>query len=91
MCLRLAIPQLTVYKPVDNDHPRDPPKRGCCTLVVGLSFVFHSKLLFHLVWPGLDWPLLTGGRCSEVVVKTGLIVLCIIVIIVLMLSLSLCL
>jgi hypothetical protein len=49
-----------------------------------------------MVWPGLDWPLLTNGHSSEVVVKTGWTVLCIckrllIVVIGLMLSLSLCL
>jgi hypothetical protein len=29
----------------------------------------------RLVVDPSDWPLLTGGRCSEVVVKTGLTVL----------------
>ena len=34
--------------------------------------VFQSKLVSKLAWPDLAWPLLTGGRCSEVAVNTGL-------------------
>jgi hypothetical protein len=37
--------------------------------------VFQSKLVLELVWPDLVWPLLTGGRYSEVAVSTGLTVL----------------
>jgi hypothetical protein len=33
------------------------------------------KVGFRLVIMALDWPLLTGGRYSEVVVRTGLTVL----------------
>jgi hypothetical protein len=28
----------------------------------------------YLIWPGLGWPWLTGGRCSEVAVNSGLTV-----------------
>jgi hypothetical protein len=35
---------------------------------------FKSKLILNLIWPGLDWPLLAGGRCSEVAVNTALTV-----------------
>ncbi len=37
----------------------------------GLS-VFQRKLQSFLVWLVLGWPLLTGGRYSEVIVNTGL-------------------
>jgi hypothetical protein len=33
---------------------------------------FQSKLVSKLAWPDLGWQLLTGGRCSEVAVNTGL-------------------
>jgi hypothetical protein len=36
--------------------------------------VFQSKLLLNLIWLGLGWPLLAGGRCLEVAVNTGLTV-----------------
>jgi hypothetical protein len=35
--------------------------------------IFQSKL--NLIWPGLGWPLLAGGRWSEVAGNTGLTVL----------------
>ncbi len=42
---------------------------------VGRSLqVFQSKLVLKVAWPGLGWPLLTGGRYSEVAVNTGLTV-----------------
>jgi hypothetical protein len=42
---------------------------------VGWSLqVFQSKLLLKVAWPDLGWPLLTGGRYSEVAVNTGLTV-----------------
>jgi hypothetical protein len=31
--------------------------------------VFQSKVLLNLIWPGLGWPLLAGGRCLEVAIK----------------------
>jgi len=31
-------------------------------------------LQFNLVWPGLGWSLLSGGRCSELVINAGLTV-----------------
>ena len=36
---------------------------------------FQSKLVSKLAWPDFVRPLLTGGRCSEVAVYTGLTVL----------------
>ncbi len=36
--------------------------------------VFQKKLVLKLVWPDFVWPLLTGGRYSEVAVSTGLTV-----------------
>jgi hypothetical protein len=36
--------------------------------------VFQSKLVLKLIWPDFVWPLLTGGRYSEVAVSTGLTV-----------------
>jgi hypothetical protein len=64
----------SAVKPVYNGHPWDlkivvfvhrwPLFRG-----------FQSKLLLNLIWPGLGWPLLAGGRSSEVAVNTGLTVL----------------
>jgi hypothetical protein len=36
--------------------------------------VFQSKLVLELVWLDLVWPLLTGGRYSEVGISTGLTV-----------------
>ena len=42
---------------------------------VGLSLqVFQSKLVLKVAWPDLGWPLLTGGRYSEVAVSSGLTV-----------------
>jgi hypothetical protein len=35
---------------------------------------FQLKLVLELVYPDLVWPLLTGGRYSEVAVSTGLTV-----------------
>jgi hypothetical protein len=32
------------------------------------------KIAIYLVWPGLGWSLLTGGRCSEMVINAGLTV-----------------
>jgi hypothetical protein len=34
--------------------------------------VFQTTFVLQLDWSDLGWPLLTGGRCSEVVVNTGL-------------------
>jgi hypothetical protein len=36
---------------------------------------FQLKLVVELLWADLVWPLLTGGRYSEVAVSTGLTVL----------------
>ncbi len=55
------------YEPVYNDHPRDLKKaavRQRCLI----------KLRFRLAVDGSNWPLLTGGLCSQVVVKSGLTV-----------------
>ena len=30
--------------------------------------VFQSKVLLNLIWPGLGWPLLAGGRCLQVAI-----------------------
>ena len=53
---------------VHNGHPRDLKKRP-----------FHRgaliKVRFILAVTKLYWPLLTGGRCSEVVVSSGLTIL----------------
>jgi hypothetical protein len=35
---------------------------------------FQSKLLLNLILQALGWPLLAGGRCSEVAVNTVLTV-----------------
>ena len=45
-------------------------------LYIGGRFVevVQSKLVSKLAWPELAWPLLTGDRCSEVAVNTGLTV-----------------
>jgi hypothetical protein len=32
-------------------------------------------VIFRLVFDEANWPLLTGGRCSEVVVKAGMTVI----------------
>jgi hypothetical protein len=46
-----------------------PLYRGGCS-VEG----FQSKLVSKLAWPEFAWPLLTGGRYSDVAVNTGLTV-----------------
>ncbi len=54
-------------KPVYNGHPWDLKKaavRQRCLI----------KLRFWLAVEDSNWPLLTGGRCSQVVVKSGLTV-----------------
>jgi hypothetical protein len=53
---------------VYNGHPRDLKK-------VAVWQRCLIKLRFRLVVDGSNWPLLTGGRCSQVVVKSGLTVL----------------
>jgi hypothetical protein len=55
-------------KPVYNRHPWDPK-------ILTVVEAFQSKLLLYLIWPGLGWPLLACGRCSEVAVNTGLTVI----------------
>jgi hypothetical protein len=45
-----------------------PEKSGRLTEVL-------IKLRFRKAIDGSNWPLLTGGRCSQVVVKSGLTVL----------------
>jgi hypothetical protein len=53
-------------KPVYNSHPWDLKK------VVVMQRVFLKR---SVVRKASDWPLLTGGHCSEVVVRSGLTVL----------------
>jgi hypothetical protein len=60
-------------KPVYNGHPWDPQK----VAVVQSWPVFTGfsiKIGIKKAWPDLGWPLLTGGRYSEVAVNTGLTV-----------------
>jgi hypothetical protein len=62
------IPSLaTTVNPVYNGHPWDLKKAA-----VGQRSLI--KLRFRLAVDGSNWPLLTGGRCSQVVVKSGLTV-----------------
>jgi hypothetical protein len=51
-----------------------PQKSGRCTELAGLYRFFQLKLVLKVAWPDLGWPLLTGGRYSEVAVITGLTV-----------------
>jgi hypothetical protein len=51
-----------------------PKKWPLCRVVQSLE-VFQLKLVLKLVWPDFAWPLLTGGRYSEVAVNTGLTVM----------------
>jgi hypothetical protein len=55
-------------KPVYNDHPWDLKK-----VAVGQRCLI--KLIFRLAVDDSNWPLSTGGPCSQVVVKSGLTVL----------------
>jgi hypothetical protein len=50
-----------------------PKKRP---LFRGGRYTEFSRIKLQLVWDvwGSGWPLLTGGRCSEVAVNTGLTV-----------------
>jgi hypothetical protein len=64
--INLEIFQYTV-KPVYNGHPWGLKKaavRQRCLI----------KLRFRLAVDDSNWPLLTGGRCSQVVVRSGLTV-----------------
>ena len=60
---------LGTVKPVYNGHPWDLKKAAVWQRCL-------IKLRFRLVVGDSNWPLLTGGRCSQVVVKSGLTVLC---------------
>ncbi len=55
-------------KPVYNGHPWDLKKAAVWQRCL-------IKLRFRLAVDDSNWPLLTGGRCSQVVVKSGLTVL----------------
>ncbi len=57
----------TTVKPVYNGHPWVLKK-------VAVWQRCLIKLRFRLAVYGSNWPLLTGGRCSQVVVKSGLTV-----------------
>jgi hypothetical protein len=57
----------STVKPVYNGHPWDLKK-------VAVWQRCLIKLRFRLAVDGSNWPLLTGGRCSQVVVKSGLTV-----------------
>jgi hypothetical protein len=72
-CRQVAVVQRfdSIVKPVYNDPPWVPQKVAVAQKSLE---VLQSKLVLKSVWPDLVWPLLTGGRYSEVVVKTGLIV-----------------
>ena len=61
-------------KPVYNGHPWDPQKAA--VVYRGGRYSEVSPIKLQLVWDvwGSGWPLLTGGRCSEVAVNTGLTV-----------------
>ncbi len=65
---------MCTVKPVYNGHPWDPKK-----VAVAQSWPvftgFSIKIGIKVAWPDLGWPLLTGGRYSEVAVNTGLTVL----------------
>jgi len=41
---------------------------------LNIGGLFNENYNLKLVLPGLGWPLLTGGHCSEVVFNTGLTV-----------------
>ncbi len=57
-----------IVKPVYNGHPWDLKKVAAWKRCV-------IKLRFRLVVNETNWPLLTGGRYSQVVIKSGLTVL----------------
>ncbi len=57
--------QVRTVKPVYNSHPWDLKK-------VAVWQRCLIKLRFRLVVEDSNWPLLTGGRCSQVVIKSGL-------------------
>jgi hypothetical protein len=63
--IHLSELKFSTVKPVHNDHPRDLKK-------VGVWQRCLIKLRFTLVVDDSIWLLLTGGRCSQVVVKSGL-------------------
>jgi hypothetical protein len=65
--LRINKTQITTVKPVYNGHPWAQKK-------VAVWQRCLIKLRFRLVVDDSNWPLLTGGRCSHVVVKSGLTV-----------------
>jgi hypothetical protein len=54
-------------KPVYNGHPW-----GLTNMAVRQRCLI--KLRFRLAVDDSNWPLLTGGRCSQVVVRSGLTV-----------------
>ncbi len=58
---------MNTVKPVNNGHPWDLEK-------VAVWKRCLIKLRFRLVVDDSNWPLLTGGRYSEVVIRTGLTV-----------------
>ena len=67
-------PFMCTVKPVYNGHPWDPQKAAVVwrwQLFRGSSY--KTRVLMWDIW-GSGWPLLTGGRCSEVAVNTGLTV-----------------
>ncbi len=57
----------STVKPVYNGHPWDLKK-------VAVLQRCMMKLRFRLAVDDSNWPLLTGGHCSQVVVKSGLTV-----------------
>jgi hypothetical protein len=66
-CLQNNFLNKSTVKPVYNGHPWDLKK-----VAIGQRCLI--KLRFRLVVDDSNWPLLTGGRCSQVVVKSGLTV-----------------
>jgi hypothetical protein len=68
--VKLSYSQTCLQRP-----PLGPQKSGRCTELAGLYRFFQLKLVLKVAWPDLGWPLLTGGRYSEVAVNTGLTVI----------------
>ncbi len=60
-----------IVKPVYNGHPWDPQKGP---LFRGGRYSEGTPIKLVWIWDvwGSGWPLLTGGRYSEVAVSTGL-------------------
>ncbi len=69
------IPRCTYSQTCLQQPPLGPPKKWPFYTGGWCLEVFQSKLVFQLVWPDLVWPLLKGGRYSEVAANTGLTVL----------------